>query len=266
MAINRRKRARQHDRQRLLTHKRRRIARMRRPATIKKATASRRTGQLVRGKYGAIRNRLPVMMAMPNQVRVKLKYVEGITATNIGGVAGSQTTLFTFQNSMFDPNAATGGHQPKEYDFWQSIYKRYNVSRIDMKVELFTHAESGVAHGHVYVDYLEPGGALTTVGIAVMEATRFKRRQVVWTADSAGGRKTTIFQSFFPNRILQNQAVDAFWTAVGADPAPDSTVDFVLRYVNSSADSQTSLAPVISGMMTLTYHATMNDKVTPNAD
>lgn len=91
--------------------------RKRRPRKFRKRKRARRGGT-------RRRRHLP-LTGFPKLKVVKLRYVQEITLTSVAGGL-SHARAFS-ANGLHDPDHALGGHQPKGFDQWMSLYAHYNV-------------------------------------------------------------------------------------------------------------------------------------------
>lgn len=72
--------------------------------------------------------------AFPKAMRVKLKY-NSVFDGSI--VAGSTPTQYVWRaNSVFDPDAAIGGSQPRGFSQWSNFYEKYTVVKSSCRVRL----------------------------------------------------------------------------------------------------------------------------------
>lgn len=85
----------------------------------------------------------PGFNGIPARYRTKLKYVDTLTGT----VTGASSTYWYFQNSLNDPYASLGGHQPYYYDQLTALYSNYRVFAMGYTVE----AQVITASGHLTV-------------------------------------------------------------------------------------------------------------------
>ncbi len=72
--------------------------------------------------------RLPVA---PDSIRVQLKYVEEVSVNTT--VTDYGTYVFRL-NDLYDPNYTSTGHQPTGFDQWMSIYNRFRVDKVRVRV------------------------------------------------------------------------------------------------------------------------------------
>lgn len=97
--------------------------RMRRGAT---SMRRRRTRRYRRGRRNRTYTRIS-RQPVPDRTLTKLKYVDFLTIVppNDGSFAG-----YSFQSSLYDPQAGAGGHQPMWHDTFATLYTFYRVHGI----------------------------------------------------------------------------------------------------------------------------------------
>lgn len=112
---------------------------LKRKAYKKRPYRRRRRGVVARLKRSSnIRNG-----AFPSSKIVKLKYNEYIPISS--NTSGTLLSTYHFQaNSLYDPNASGGGHQPLWFDTYSGIYQHYLVLGSRIKVTWQGQANSGV--------------------------------------------------------------------------------------------------------------------------
>jgi len=73
------------------------------------------------------------MAGFPSQARATLRYVDNLDFTP----SGSAMTKYSYAaNDLFDPQIATGGHQPMGFDQWSVWYNHYVVTSAKITVKL----------------------------------------------------------------------------------------------------------------------------------
>lgn len=85
------------------------------------------------------RRRMPLFRTpIPKQMRMKFRYTELITLDpTIDVVTASAAATANFRaNSLFDPQAAIGGHQPLGFDQYMPFYTTYTVVASSMRAVL----------------------------------------------------------------------------------------------------------------------------------
>lgn len=96
----------------------------RRTPMRRRPTSMRRRYKRVYRKSRASKMSRPISS---NRLMVKLPYyVDYVLHNSATSSATYQEALFNL-NSIYDPEAATGGHQPRGYDQYQSLYNKYLV-------------------------------------------------------------------------------------------------------------------------------------------
>lgn len=89
-------------------------------------------GRRVRRKLNPRRS-LP-LAGFPKQKLVRLRYVQELEV--VTPATGYSKSLPFVANGMYDPYYPIGGHQPKGFDQWMTVYNHYNVvgSKISVKM------------------------------------------------------------------------------------------------------------------------------------
>nr|WPR18636.1 MAG: capsid protein [Crogonang virus 112] len=104
------------------------------------------------------------LKAFPKSMRVKLKY-NSIFDGSI--VSGSTPTQYNWRaNSVFDPDAAVGGGQPRGFSQWSNFYEKYHVVKSSCRLRLLDKDTGTSGTGTVtglYGIALRDGSAATTV-------------------------------------------------------------------------------------------------------
>lgn len=90
-------------------------------------------------------NRGLPLTGFPKQKVARLRYVQDITITTPG--AGLSKSLPFVANGCYDPYYPIGGHQPKGFDQWMSVYANYNVLGSKCKVRMVTTGDEGFCWG-----------------------------------------------------------------------------------------------------------------------
>lgn len=78
-----------------------------------------------RYRSGRSRFRRHIIGAFPSKKNVVLRYVQDFTLN--AGDASTASKVFKV-NSLFDPDASVGGHQPMYFDQYKLIYAKYKVN------------------------------------------------------------------------------------------------------------------------------------------
>lgn len=77
----------------------------------------------------------------PNQVKVRLKYVDTILLTSNVGAPSSHTFRM---NSLFDPDLTGTGHQPYGFDQWSPLYTTYTVVGAKLRADWSPVSQSDI--------------------------------------------------------------------------------------------------------------------------
>lgn len=95
-------------------------------------------------RRATIKKSLP-LTGFPKQKVVKLRYVQEILLNTPGG--GVSKSIPFVANGCFDPYYPIGGHQPKGFDQWMTLYSHYNVLGSKCSVRLFQTATQDFTWG-----------------------------------------------------------------------------------------------------------------------
>ncbi len=76
---------------------------------------------------------VPRITGFPDQTRVKLVYEDIYTLTT---VSNPYSTYTWRGNSVFDPDSSGGGHQPRYFDTYASVYNKYKVYNSSIMIEM----------------------------------------------------------------------------------------------------------------------------------
>lgn len=124
-----------------------------------RTTFRRRTRRKRRGgrRLALIRN----PRGIPQRRRVRLKYADyhGVDLTTL-----TRSGIIVSCNSVYDPYQSGVGHQPRYFDEWATLYKRYAVIR--SKVKIINPPEDQFKDHHVVCAiHLGNIGALSTTNV-----------------------------------------------------------------------------------------------------
>jgi len=126
------------------------------------AVARARQGTKVNRPRGNLTNKSPFPKTKSGVV---LRYTSNKTiaipmASSAGQIGGPSSRFFYRANSIYDPDYATGGHQPLGMDQWEAIYNHYEV----------TSSKISVTFNVRYADGNNNGAAIT-FGVGVIGDT-----------------------------------------------------------------------------------------------
>lgn len=85
------------------------------------------------------------LTGFPKQKVARLRYVQDITLTTPG--AGLSKSIPFVANGCYDPYYPIGGHQPKGFDQWMSVYANYNVLGSKCNVRMINSGTDGFCWG-----------------------------------------------------------------------------------------------------------------------
>lgn len=102
--------------------------------------------------------------AVPDQMLVKMKYVQLFTLSSAGGNTAHQVFR---GNSIFDPDFTGVGGQPMSRDQWQDFYQRYTVTGSSIKVEYNLQASADGIGSIMGIVPVDTSGAVTGIGQAI---------------------------------------------------------------------------------------------------
>lgn len=118
----------------------------------------------------------------PDQMMVKLKYVEAIQLTSTVGAYVSTT----FQgNSLFDPNLSGGGHQPMNFDQWKDFY----VTNLVFGCKI-TVTYSNTSSVPVWVAILQKQSDASSVSISQATERNRVKKTILGQSNGGAGTKT----------------------------------------------------------------------------
>lgn len=159
-----------------------------RSRTVGKTKSSKLYKQVRSNKYG-----------FPSQQSVCMKYIDYVY---FGGT-GSLTTYHFHQNSLYDPLASTGGHQPLYFDQYMAIYNHWVVNKARIKVTFIgTTASQVPVYGGIYVN--DDTSVVSSSYVTLAEQSSARGKTVSDTNDnpvSVYGEVYDAVKTFGPNTI-----------------------------------------------------------------
>lgn len=214
--------------------KRRRIrrgrTRMRRKRMLYKKRRSFR-----KRKFIAQRHRIQFM---PLDKIVRMRYCDNITMTTT--TAGFTNSYLFRPNSIYDPNATGGGHQPTNRDLWMTYYNEYCV--IGSRITIRPIRDTNLHPENWYDVY-------TTESIADLPSTatemiEFKGKSGVagsWIDDNRRVKKAYwAANKWFKRKVMSD---DNMWTAVNDSPL--DVLYFVILLCCPAAANQSIMFNVV---------------------
>lgn len=200
-----------------------------------------------RKRYNQRRRRQPVKRladGVPKQMFLRLRYVDRYDGINIP-IAGYN--IYPYANSLYDPYAGTGGHQPLYYDQWTTLYNSWVVMGISYHVQINPYSGAGTFVVFPTRDSLTP----TTVSLALEQ----KGAKIIELNAADGIRSIRGYMSIaklFALTPKQVIADDSFWGSALAGPTPTS-----IGYLKFMFFSNTGGAFTYSANVHLTYYVKM---------
>jgi hypothetical protein len=166
---------------------------------------------------------------------ITLRYSEVFNFT-LATATGTQA-LFRL-NSIFDPNAAVGGHQPYGYDQLAALYNRYRVLSCHWKVIFGTQAST------YHIVILPINGALASaITTALTFETACEMPRARTFTQGGGGSPTIVAQGGIKLNDLNGVTIpeyladDRFEAQIGANPA--EVMNLVVGNYNPTAGTIT---------------------------
>jgi len=83
-------------------------------------------------------------LAFPQSMSTKLRYVDSIDLAPTSSTAVGHSFL---ANGMYDPDTATGGHQPRGFDQYTELYRKFTVKSSKISVTFSYEGYMGAAAG-----------------------------------------------------------------------------------------------------------------------
>lgn len=151
---------------------------------------------------------MPNGFGFPQQVKVRLRYVDVLTMTS---TAGAITKNAFSMNSLYDPDYTGVGHQPYGFDQWGALYQYYTVLGSKLTCHWSPNSQDDNAHPfgpwHVGVVGDDDG---STPGSGVTSAELPRCDSKLLGTKNAGSNIVETVVTYSPQRDL------------GADPYDDS--------------------------------------------
>jgi len=211
----------------------------RKVGSVKRAVARANAAPAVAPKYHMSRMNLS---PFPFKKRVKMDYCTTFLQTPPVLATSVTTTTFRF-NSLFDPDATLGGHQPYGFDQWMAIYQRFTV--ISATATLVCNPSTSAAYtGNFGMNITALGSPLVT-----NEETAIESQYSVWQpysqqrGDSSCRIKLDVAKYFGVHDVMDddtltgNSTTDCFkqavlncWISGDLASTPASSMTLVITY------------------------------------
>lgn len=200
-----------------------------------------------------------------NNYTVRLTYSDCVNIT-FSGSGGSASRYFSL-NSIYDPDASGGGHQPLMRDLWASQYDYYAVLSTSYHIEAYNCGYDSIGWTTVGTNQQKVSGCIATL----MPTTN-----TLDITNAASGlpfpaceMKNTQSQGLWPEGIIEwdgtltpgDFIVDAkdsdndnTWTAVGSNPTVQRYLGVVFNSCNSGAFGGATETPFTNIQLWYTLH------------
>lgn len=200
-----------------------------------------------------------------NNYTVRLTYSDCVNIT-FSGAGGSASRYFSL-NSIYDPDASGGGHQPLMRDLWASQYDYYAVLSTSYHIEAYNCAYDSIGWTTVGTNNQRVSGCI---------ATLIPTTNTLDITNAASGlpfpaceMKNTQSQALWPVGMIEwdgtltpgDFIVDAkdsdndnTWTAVGSNPTVQRYLGVVFNSCNSTAFSGATETPFTNIQLWFTLH------------
>lgn len=209
----------------------------------------------------------------PKTAKVSLTYCEEVALSS----TTSAPYLFRL-NSLHDPNASVGGHQPRGHDQWSAMYSKYCVIGATVRVEPLYSSATGSYQLMAYLDDDATSDLYTIPQLRELNMPKSRYRYVNVNQDSRGiqdkgnpnfnmkvgmkkffgvGKKT---QMFFPSGVGQGDATGTsavereYAAAIGANPISTCYLKLAAEPLPTSGAS-----PTVQVRVTVNYLAVYFD-------
>ena len=208
-------------------------------------------------KVRSIRGRIAQSLnPYPFRETVKLRYNEYVTFNPTGPIA----TLQFSANSLYDPNASLGGHQPFMYDKMADNYNHYLVLGSKITVTFWTEDAAGIygaIAGIKLADdlYIAPTGGVQTV---IEHGPKYSTWRFLRTNANDNHNPVTVTKTFSAKKFFGIKDIKDNRGEMGAaiNANPTESAYFIL--FASHPDQSTDL-PIIHANVTIDYIANFSE-------
>ena len=191
-------------------------------------------------KWGKIKKfKLNSPSMLPDNVMVKLKYVDFIKMTNVAGLGTYRFHL----NSAFDPDAvALGGTQPMGYDQWTQFYNHYQVSASSIRCQILA-PDTNVTGFAIY-----PSNNITAA-TSYAQAREQPYSKHCWVTNQASSQ-SSIVRNYMKVKKFEGRSIDSVNFAAPISGNPSS-----LRYwqLVLQSTSGTDISDIIVDVLIVYY-------------
>lgn len=183
-----------------------------------------------------------------------MKYTQKLTlTTSVSGGIGV-ISMRLFQSSLFDPDAAVGGHQPLWRDEWANFYEKYRVHGMKYYITLKNVGTTNPAWIAI-MHY--PNGYAPTASIETEWERGYCRKRVLLTALGQQGSQLNVkgYLDVAKNNGMNKMSFKNdkdYEAAMGANPVKMSSVGILTEGYSASTN--------LMGYINLVYYVEMLDK------
>lgn len=179
-------------------------------------------------KYALKRNIHGMSSGFPKTRTVSLRYCElGSITSTLGILEG-----YPFRaNSIFDPRANTGGHQPMGYDTWASLYNHYVV--LGAKITVLVGAANGADNGQFTIYTSDDLVIPYTDSTGFIEAKRGSTKMITNARNQVKLTSTFSAKKFFNITDVKDN-FDRVGSTVGDNPPEQSYFNLIYQDLTGS--------------------------------
>lgn len=234
---------------------------------------SRTTGTQTSAQKGATQVGQGLQVTVPrniphgynNTYTVRLTYSDCVNVT-FSGSGGSASRYFSL-NSIYDPDASGGGHQPLMRDLWASQYDYYAVLSTTYHIEAYNCAYDSIGWTTVGTNNQKVSGCIATLiptthtsditnaasGLPFPAVEqKHAQSQAIWPEMAVVWDGTLTPGDFIVD--AKDSDNDNTWTAVGSNPAVPRYLGIAFNSCNSGAFTGATETPFTNIQLWYTLH------------
>ncbi len=209
-------------------------------------------------KFNSLGSKYNTNQPFPPKTAHKLNYVQTFKlSTGAAGIFGIEQVMRL--NSLFDPDFTGVGHQPYGFDTLATIYNKYKVLRVNLRLEWTNPVADGVACGYMFTAP-DAGGALQGVNL---DQANERMNVRVGHLNASGSQKLVqnirapIHTVSGLSRLQLNADVDQYSSSMITSPARQP-------FLHIAAANVDNTDPVTTVMLTIkaTYHCRFWQRLT----
>ena len=189
-----------------------------------------------------------------NTYTVRLTYAD-VTNHTFSGAAGSGSQYWSL-NSIYDPNASGGGHQPLMRDLWASQYDYYTVLACHYHIEVYNCGSDNIGWTVVGTNLQRVSGCVVT--LIPTTNTSDITNAATGLIYPAVEMKNTQSKALWPEGLIEFDGTltpgdflvdakdsdsDQTWTSVGSNPTIQRYLGLAYNSNNSTAFSGATETP-----------------------